>query len=318
MGLNVAERLVAAGIDVTVLDRAVPPPVAQEVVAGAGPGGFKAIAGDVTEAGLVREVVRGFDAMVLGAAITAGSAREATEPDAILRVNLLSHVDLLATARDAGIGRIVNLSSAAAYGEAGLREAVLREDGPLDPGNLYGITKYAAEKLDWRLGALWGLDVVSLRLSGVFGPWERATGVRDTLSPQLQIAALIEAGQPALLARPGLRDWIYAPDVADAVLTVLQAGPLAHPVYNVAPAESWTALGWGERYAGLHPGAVCRLADPDETPSVDLHAASDRAPLATERLRDELGWSARFGLSDSAEHFSGWRARHAAALGGSL
>jgi len=42
---------------------------------------------------------------------------------------------------------------------------------------------------------------------------ERATGVRDTLSPQAQILAAMQEGREAVLERPGMRDWIYAPDV---------------------------------------------------------------------------------------------------------
>ena len=62
----------------------------------------------------------------------------------------------------------------------------LMESMVTDPQSLYGLTKFAGERACARLAALWGLDVRSVRLSAVFGPWERATPARSTLSPQFQ------------------------------------------------------------------------------------------------------------------------------------
>jgi nucleoside-diphosphate-sugar epimerase len=94
----------------------------------------------------------------------------------------------------------------------------LVEETACDPVSLYAITKFASEKVAARLASLWQCEVVSVRLSAMFGPWERATAARDTLSPQAQILAALQEGREAVLERPGVRDWIYAFDVADAVV----------------------------------------------------------------------------------------------------
>ena len=67
------------------------------------------------------------EAIILAAAITAGPEREAKDPEAILRVNLLAQTPVLIAARRAGVKRIINLSSAAAYGTSAFRNAVLDE-----------------------------------------------------------------------------------------------------------------------------------------------------------------------------------------------
>lgn len=310
VGLNIAQALLAQGRTVVALDSAPLPPRALAAF-DALPGRLEAVVGDVTDGAAIRDVMgRSVDALVLGAAITPGLAREAAEPEAILRVNLVSHVPALAQARAAGVRRIVNLSSAAAYGAAALREALLTEMVPADPETLYALTKFASERATARLAALWNLDVVSVRLSAVFGPWEHPTGVRDSLSPHAQIAALARQGRPAILARPGRRDWVYALDVAEAVLRLIDAPHIAHGLYNVSAPEPWPVLDWGRRLALQHPSFVCRLAEAGEAPTVDLHAAADRAPLHTGRLTADLGWTARFGLIDSADHFMAWSRRH--------
>jgi len=310
VGLNIAEHMLGQGDEVVLFDRAPLPERAARAFSGL-PGHLRMIAGDVTDAhALARAVTPGFDAVVMGAAITAGSARDASDPETILQVNLLAQIPLIAAARDAGVRRVINLSSAAAFGAAGEREPILDETTPGDPIGLYAITKWASERVGRRLGSLWSVDLVSLRLSGVFGPWERATGVRDTLSPQCQILAAAVAGEPALLQRPGLRDWIFAPDVAQAVRAVAAAPKLAHDLYNVSSRSRTTALAWGQALAEHYPGFVCRLAGPGEAATIDLHAATDRAPLATARLADDLGWQAGTGLAASAARLAAWQREH--------
>jgi UDP-glucose 4-epimerase len=309
VGLNIAQAALA-GHSVTVFDRLAVPESASRLFA-AGPGRFEAVIGDVTDPSALRDAIHdGVDTLVLGAAITADAARDAADPGTILQVNLMSQIAALEAARDAGVGRVVNLSSAAAYGRTAEHEAELTETMPANPIGLYALTKFASERVAARLGDLWGLDVVSLRLSAVFGPWERSTGVRDTLSPQIQIAKLAQVRQPALLERPGRRDWIYAPDVADAVLRVIAAPRLRSRLFNVSQPQPWSVLEWGRLLAARFPGFVCRLAQPGETPTISLHGPVDRAPLATGLLGRELGWHSRFGLAESAEDFADWCCRH--------
>ena len=195
--------------------------------------------------------------------------------------------------------RIINLSSAAAYGASAFRNALLDEETPCDPASLYAITKFASEKVAARLADLWQCDIISVRLSAVFGPWERSNDVRDTPSPQAQILAALQEGREATLSRPGVRDWIYAVDVAEAVTLLIEAPEAEASLYNISSGKEWPALQWGQELAALHPGFVCRLAEAGEAATVDLHSPADRAPLSVARLAEEFGWRARFGCADS-------------------
>jgi UDP-glucose 4-epimerase len=309
VGLNIASALLARGHAVTLFDRAKLPAAAQQEFAGYGEA-LTVVQGDVTDRQAVIDVVAsGHDAIVLGAAITAGAARDAADPEAIMQVNLLAQLPVLVAARSSGVMRVINLSSASAYGAAGSRHAVLDEETACDPVSLYAISKFASERVAARLAALWHFDIVSVRLSGVFGAWERATGVRDTLSPQVQILAAIQQGE-AVLPRPGVRDWIYASDVADAVTLLIETPKPKHQLYNISTGREWSALQWGQHLAKLHPGFVCRLAEPGETPTIDLHGPTDRAPLSVARLAQEFGWRARFGCDESAADLSQWWMQH--------
>jgi UDP-glucose 4-epimerase len=310
VGLNIAAALLARSHVVTLFDRASLPVAAQRDFASFAKA-LTVVSGDVTDRQAVIDLVaEGFDAIVLGAAVTAGPARDAADPELIMQVNLLAQLPVLVAARRSGIARIINLSSAAAYGAAGTRHAVLDEDTPCDPETLYAITKYASERVAARLAALWNLDIASVRLSGVFGTWERATGVRDTLSPQAQMLACLRQRSEAVLPRAGVKDWIYAPDVADAVALLIEAPKLEHRLYNISTGRAWSALQWGQKLAELHPGFVCRLAGPGEAATIDLHGPTDRASLSISRLEAEFGWRARFGCDESVADLNAWWTRH--------
>jgi UDP-glucose 4-epimerase len=308
VGINIASALLARRHTVTLFDRGALPRAAVQAFAG---GALDVVAGDITDSRAIEAIVaRGFDAIILGAAITAGPAREAADPQSILQVNLMAQVPILMAAHRHGVGRVINLSSGSAYGAAAFGHALLDEALPCEPVSLYAVTKFASERAAARLADLWQADIISVRLSGVFGPWERLTGVRDTPSPQMQIVAALRRKKEAVLPRPGVRDWIYAPDVADAVALLVEASKPRHGLYNISTGNEWTALQWGQRLADLNPGFVCRLAKPGEASTIDLHSDADRAPLSIARMAGEFGWRARFGCADSAADLNEWWMRH--------
>ena len=155
VGLNIAAALLARGHAVTLFDRAgLPSDAANDLASYVDR--LTAIQGDITDQNAVEQAIAaGYEAIILGAAITAGPKREASDPETILRVNLLAQTPVLIAARRFGVKRIINLSSAAAYGASAFRNVLLDEETPCDPGSLYAITKFASEKVAARLATLW-------------------------------------------------------------------------------------------------------------------------------------------------------------------
>ncbi|WP_374448646.1 NAD-dependent epimerase/dehydratase family protein [Stella sp.] len=306
------EEAARRGETVVAVDRTPPPPALAAAWA-ALPGRVRFAVADVLDAAAIGDVLaRHRPAVVVhGAAITAGPAREAAAPAAILETNIVGVARVLEAAKAAGIGRIVHLSSASAYGAAAYDGAVLDEEAtPSRPESLYAVTKFAGERTALRLGELWGIDVRAARLTAVFGRWERDTGVRDTLSPQFQAtAAALRAGE-AVLDRPGQRDWIYARDVAEALLALRDA-PSAAPVVNVGPGREWSVACWCGLLAERFPGFRWRLAERGEAATIALHGDRDRRPLAAERLA-AVGYRSAWRLERSFEDYMEWVAAHPA------
>lgn len=315
IGLNIAEAALHAGVDVVLFDRNVPAR-AMESLSAIGPR-CSVIEGDVRDPAAVADAFCAQpDAVVYGAAITADAARDAADPETIIEVNLTSLVSVLRAARDARVRRVINLSSVGALGAAAFSQGgeLLSETTPPDPQSFYGLTKFAGERAAERLAALWQLDVRSVRLSAVFGPWERVTHARSTPSPQFQIARCALAGRAATLERPGLRDWLYAPDVAQAVLRLIDAGSPAHALYNISTGRAYSALDWGKTLAAAmhagNSGFECRLVAPGETATISLHSGMDRASLDVARARSDLGFEAAWDMQGSAAHYAAWIGGH--------
>ncbi|MBR0956436.1 NAD-dependent epimerase/dehydratase family protein [Bradyrhizobium japonicum] len=309
VGLNLAEVLLARGHEVTLYDRAPLPFSAQRSLADYGTR-LNPVQGDITDAEVIDALIaRGCDAIVLGAAVTAGDELERASTARVLEINVMAQIPILLAAIRHGVRRVINLSSASAYGAAGQRHQILDEETPCDPISFYAISKFTSERSVARHAALFGGDFLSVRLSAVFGPWERAGAVRDTPSLQFQILAAFARGEPAIMPAPGIKDWTYAPDAAEAVAVLIEAERPRHRLYNISSGVAWSALQWGEAFAALHPGLECRLASPGEKTFIKLHGG-DRAPMSVARMADEFGWRARFGCAESAAAMSAWWMQH--------
>ena len=312
VGLNIAAGLLAAGHEVVVFDRNAPPAafLAEQ------PRSIDTVTADIRDPAAVDRALDGADAAVYGATITSGAEREADDPRSVLEVNLMGWLGVLEAARRQGSARLVNLSSSTAYGAAAFGPGPLDEAATApDPTSLYGITKFAGERVAERLHALWDLDVVNVRLSSVFGPWERGTGVRDTLSPPFQVMRAALAGAPVRLERADARDWIYAPDVARGVAAILTADGPAHRLYNLTPGRVWAVADWARHLAAHHFPRLEVAIDP-EHPTVLSHMPQERRPLASARLAELIDLETTFDLPGSADHYAAWAKAHADFLTG--
>jgi UDP-glucose 4-epimerase len=309
VGLNIAVAAAGRGHAVTLFDRA-PPPEAFRAGTSA-----TFVPVDVTVPDTLAALSdRGIGLLICGSAITSGPARDAAEPGRVLAVNLLGLVNLLEAARAAGISRVVNLSSVAAYGAAGARHDPLTEERtPSEPKTLYALSKFASEVAAARLAALWEMDIRSVRLSSLFGPWERATGVRDTLSPHLQLLAAAEEGRAALLPHAGIRDWTYAPDVAAAVLLLAGVERPRHGLHNISRGVTSSVLAFGQALRRHWPRFECRIAEAGETPTVDMQIVGDRGSMDTARLIEDTAGAAVFRdpLDTVDETVAWWRGSRA-------
>jgi UDP-glucuronate 4-epimerase len=310
VGLALTEHLLAQGQQVVGFDLALPPKRTQQLFASL-PGRYEAIQGDVRDSEPLTQALRrcGVDALVALAAVTADAERERRAPQSIFDVNVGSVLSAVSASALCGVKRILLGSSGSVYGATGMSSARLDEvTSQLRPEGLYGISKMAAELASLRLAQLHGVHLVVGRLGTCFGPWEAATGVRDTLSAPLQVLQLAREGHAAVLPREGRRDWLYIRDAAAALAALIATTSLQAPVYNLAAGFEWTVAQWCEEVAKWYPDFTWHLARPGETANVTYYADYDRSSLSIDRLLADTPFTPRFDLAAAAADFRLWDA----------
>ena len=310
VGLNLAEALLTRGDEVVLFALDAPPEPALRRFRSL-PGTLRLEAGDVRDAAAITACLRRHRVSRLFpfAAVTSGPDRESQVPEQVLEVNLLGFIAQLRAARDAGVRRVIAPSSSGIYGESFYGPGPLTEDAtPPMPVSLYGISKYAVERTALRLGALWGLDVIAARIGALFGPWERDTGLRDSLSPFWQIEQAARAGQAAVLpaAFPPYA-WIYSREAAGALLHLLDLAVPEQRVFNVCSGHSWgeALLDWCRMLQATHPGFTwTQSADPAAC-TIRLNETRPRAMMTTQRLQG-TGWTPRFPPQAAMDDYLAW------------
>ena len=168
--------------------------------------------------------------------------------------------------------------------------------------------KAAPETILPRIAETQGLGFAAARLGSVYGPWEYATGVRDTLSPMLQVMDCARRGEAAVLSPPWRGDYIYARDVADGLVRLADAEALSHTIYNVGSGRSESAETWCEALAPLVPGFRWHRAVAGETPNVESHTGFDRGAMDIARVAGDTGFAPRFDFAQAAADWLAWAA----------
>lgn len=307
VGLNIAAALLERN-ELVVLYGPDRPPAAAERYLRSLSGSIAIEFGDVRDRAQLMQAIRNHQttSLVHGAAITAGAEREARQARAIADVNLGGTIEVLEAALACGITRVVQLGTGSVHGAVDPDIEMIDEGLPASPVSLYGITKYAAERTALRYRDTRGLDVVVARLGVVFGRWEYNTGVRDTLSLPLQLLKIAEAGEVARFRNSLPDDWIYATDIADAVVALLSAPSLRHGLYQISGGSRWSIAGWCDRLKQAFPPFDYVVTDDEKVLNVGVSSPAARPPLAVERLRQDTGFSVRFGETESFSDYIQW------------
>ena len=308
IAVNLAEVLLENQQDVVLFSRHAPPDIALSTLMRI-KGNLQVVQGDVRDRETLDRTFKRFevDRVFHAAVITAGMEREKKDPRSIVEVNLLGTIEVLEAARRNDIKRFIYLSSSSVYGENAFGSKLLDEGETIPiPNTLYGITKYAGERASLRFKDLWKMDVIVARVGTVFGPWERDTGVRDTLSPQMQTTQMAIQGREAILPPGGRRDWVYSRDIATALVAILDTHHFQYDVYNIGPGVEWTIEAWCKNLQGVFPHFSYRIASREEAPNIHYHLPRDRAPFAIRRLVEDIGFQPQFGLDEAFKDYMEW------------
>ena len=189
---------------------------------------YRFVKGDICDGPVVREAMRGADAVVHFAAETHVD-RSNVGADDFLRTNVTGTFTLLEAARELEIGRFLAVSTDEVYGS--IAEGAAREGDALNPSNPYSASKAAADLLVRAYWTTHRLPVLITRSSNNFGPYQYP----EKVIPLFVTNAIEDRALPLYGDGRNVRDWLYVLDNCVAIDLVLRQG-VAGEIYNIGGA----------------------------------------------------------------------------------
>lgn len=340
IGSRLAQRLVADGHTVTVLDALISQvhgddPVSTSPLLRSLDGVADVVRGSVTSTEDLRRALGGATAVVHLAAET-GTGQSMYEIDRYVEANVggtAKLLDLLAN-EEHTVRRLVVASSRSIYGEGSYRTADGRtvhpahrldadmaegdfevhlpgegaltavptdEDAKLHPSSVYGITKQMQESLIMTVAPTVGVEPVALRYQNVYGPGQ---SLKNPYTGILSIfSTLIRQGKEISIFEDGLesRDFVYIDDVVEATFLATTRAQAAGHVFNVGSGVATTVHDVVSALFAAYGTEVPTRVSGNYRLGDIRHNVAD-----TTRLREVLGFAPRTDFADGVRAFAAW------------
>ncbi len=251
---------------------------------------------DVTDAASLAAIGRKHD--IEGIVHLAVPGLGALEPGEELRVNMLGLLTILENAREWGVTRVSIASSVAIYG--GAARGPFREDMPLrtSGGNATEAFKRAIESLGDFYGSRTGIEVVMLRIAGIYGP------LYHTMAnlPSRLVHAAVNSQPPLLRGEHAddASDLCYVKDCAEGIALLQTAPTLNHRVYNLGAGRPASNRELAEAIAAVVPGFGV-----DFEPGHSRNRRDD-AYMDLSRIHEDVGYAPQWPLAKAVADYVAW------------
>ena len=234
IGSHLAEELVRRGYYVTILDDLSTGKM-DNIEGLLSKKNVDFIRGSITNFSLLSELFQNAQYVFHQAAI-ASVPRSVDSPQSSHEANITGTLNVLLSARDNHVNKVIYASSSSVYGDA---PTLPKREGMIpDPLSPYAVTKLASEYYCQVFHQVYGLPTVCLRYFNVYGPRQ---------DPNSQYAAVVPMfikrsceGNPPIIYGDGeqTRDFTFVKDTVDA--NILAAQSEACGLFNISRGESIT------------------------------------------------------------------------------
>ncbi|MCC6383293.1 MAG: dTDP-glucose 4,6-dehydratase [Dehalococcoidia bacterium] len=306
IGSHVVRSLLAAGWDVTNLDRLTYASNPANL-AGVGPSApYRFVEGDVCDASLVGGLVEGMD-LVLNFAAETHVDRSLLDPGVFVRTDVEGVVCLLEAVRRNPGAALVHMSTDEVFGSL-VPPLEAAEDTPFNPSSPYSASKAAAELQVRAYTTAYGFPATVIRCCNVYGSHQHL----EKFIPLFTTRAF--AGLPLPLYGDGQqeREWLYVDDFVAAlhlIVATLPATPGVHAVH-VGSGERLPNRVVAERICALAERPTSLIAPVGDRPGHDRRYALDSSGLRSR------GWAPAVPFDEGIARTVHWYAANAAVWGG--
>ncbi len=250
--------------------------------------------GDITNFGVVLKNLKKFriEKIVHAAAITFIPAA-VKNPSLTFRVNTLGSFNLLEAARILGLDKFSYISTASTYGD--FQYSPADEKHPLEPKDIYGATKLAADRIAVSYFRSYGLPVTVLRTSSVYGPGDLEKRVtKNFVENALQ-------GIPLELDGGGhqKRTFSYVKDVARGVVLATESKKSDGEVFNICGDKDCSIRDLADAIKRFIPAAKIKVVGARK---ID----TKKGRLDISKAKRLLGYEPEYNLESGIEEYIKW------------
>ncbi|MCB9978089.1 MAG: dTDP-glucose 4,6-dehydratase [Rhodospirillales bacterium] len=253
------------------------------------------VVGDICHLESCLRAVRGAD-LVIHAAAESHVCNSFDNSFEFTRTNVLGTHCLMEAARQAGVPKIIHVSTDEVYGE--VVEGSAHEDSPLRPTSPYSASKAGAEMIISGYLKSFRLPVVTVRANNIFGTRQ----FPEKIIPKFTLALL--TGKSLTLHGSGQnrRHYLCARDFARALEILATKGEIGG-IYNIGTVEEYTNIEMAGLLCGLFGlDANEVITFVDDRPFNDFRYAVDWSKISA------LGWEPRRSLRRALPEVVQWYA----------
>jgi dTDP-glucose 4,6-dehydratase len=247
---------------------------------------YRFVRGDITDAGLLADLLPGHD-IVVNFAAESHVDRSIAHASDFVTTNVVGAQTLFDACLKAEIPRVLHVSTDEVYGS--IDEGSWTEEWPLAPNSPYSAAKAASDLFARAYHRTHALPVITTRCSNNYGPYQYPEKVIP-----LFVTNLMDGKKVPLYGDGGnIRDWLHVDDHCRGIQTALEKGEPGE-VYNI--------------------GGGTELTNRELTARI-VEAMGASWDDAVQPVADRKGHDRRYSLDDSKLRGLGYEPRHALAGG---
>jgi dTDP-glucose 4,6-dehydratase len=186
---------------------------------------IKVIFGDLQELETVKKAMEGIEIVFhLGALI--GIPYSYFHPREVFNVNTYGILNILTSAKEKGVERIVHTSTSEVYGTA--QYVPIDENHPLQAQSPYSASKISADKIVESFYLSYGLPVTTIRPFNAYGPRQSARAIIPTIITQALTKDEISLGTLS-----PTRDFTFVTDTVEGFIKMAESEKALGEVVNI-------------------------------------------------------------------------------------
>ncbi len=219
-------------------------------------------------------------------------------PRIFLESNVIGTFNLLDAAKKHDF-RLLQVSTDEVYGSTS--EGSFTENSIFNPSSPYSASKAAAEMFVNAFVNTYGLDIVGVRCSNNYGPFQNS----EKLIPTLIRKTIDKEKLPLYGKGNNVREWIHVKDSSEAIISVLLRGSTGN-FYNISSGMFLENLEVAKKVLDYFGVQHSQIEFVDDRLGHDFRYAIDSS-----KIREELGWYPKTNFDSGLKETIDWYSNNA-------